>query len=331
MAPFLFLLSLFLISPARAAGAEEDCVNELRDISKQLNLRVACNTIEIAKKILEGQELVPRYLYHFAKKEHVLQNAKERTIPENVWNDSIMGEKNRRFALRPIRRGLYGTHNLDTNGFYDSGSYSWLMQIELEPACRNPQKVATFSGLEKDPRFIAWFKKKASLPMSLEDFAKKCPSSPPDYIAVYAGDERERCIQLAERFISENDIKIIQDSVVSRSFYIRNRSCIKNIRGTAAEQLEFLADEPSIFISECYGPPLDTTLSSVFTRLLMEDIVNEPVSEDVLDKLALNIQLFQSLYSRENAQNALNAFRVCRKANPTADCRPKVRTALKSR
>src|SRR3990167_403073 len=137
------LLSLLVPATSSRAEIPAGCLDVLREYAKEKALQVSCNISEITKKLMEGkEEVVPAKIYHFGKREYMLQNAEEGNIPADVWKNIIMGEKERRFELSKLRRGLYGTHVIDSNSFYDPRKYDWLMEIHIKEECRVPARVA---------------------------------------------------------------------------------------------------------------------------------------------------------------------------------------------
>lgn len=322
MTGLLFSLLLHLSTPALAAATfPDDCVDELKKFAQEESLKVSCTILDIAAKILEGKDTVPPRIYHFGKPDIIKRNVEARTIPQKDWDDYIMGEKNRRFPLTAIRRGLYGTHHIDTNFFFDN-EFSGMMEIEIKEECRKPDKVATMQNLEKDPRFIAWLKKQPE-EMPLEKFAGEC-----SYFTFNNGFGYPQCNSLAAKFLQEADIKVIQDSAIQKSFYIRDRNCIATIRGTEEELLESLANNPALIFHSCESKSA-LNGAGLLQNLLANSISQQKISPQTLAGIQANARLAsnEAYIPREPFLKGVDAFVACKKANPKADCREKVKAA----
>jgi hypothetical protein len=47
----------------------------------------------IAQEIYDHKPIVPSVIYHFGKKDYLLQDVEANTIPLDVWQNNIMGKK----------------------------------------------------------------------------------------------------------------------------------------------------------------------------------------------------------------------------------------------
>lgn len=291
--------------PAYAAEMPDECVEPVRELAKSNALEVACETAEITKKILAGDaNVVPPALYHFGKRDLLEMNAKENNIPKDAWDNSIMGEVNRRFKIQPIRRGLYGTHEIETNSFYSPGSYDWMMEIRIKPECRKPGKVVSLARLQDDPRFEKWITSTGGLPLTTAGFRNECNQTT-DYMNVY---EKAECREIAERFLKEADIKVIQDHIINRSFYIRDRNCVEGIRAKPADVVRIFAENPSLWIKSCSAYDFYGSYYR-FTPLLYKVLVHEDLSdvdEDTLDQLLNNTKLLNA--GDDSGRNLLDSL-----------------------
>src|ERR1700741_812997 len=55
--------------------------------------KISCDVYELAQRIFDGNGVVPEVIYHFGKREYLLEDIQARTIPEKAWNEFIMGNK----------------------------------------------------------------------------------------------------------------------------------------------------------------------------------------------------------------------------------------------
>lgn len=232
---FILFIVLFQI----LAFAEPEC--DYAATSAEV-LQLSCDSFEIANAILEKKEVVPSRIYHFGKEEYVQKNVAAKNVPQEDWDKYIMGDITR-FDLGYVRRGLYGTGGLDTNNYGQKG-YRALMEISIKDECRKPERVVSLEEIEKDSRFQAWFNKKKQ-PMSMESFAENC-------VLDYAKDyENKKCGKIVGEFLEDAKIGVIYDHMSRKSFYIRDRNCIENIRGTPSDWIEIFSNTPNLFISRC--------------------------------------------------------------------------------
>ena len=150
---FIFSFSI-LFAPIFAMAF--DCGQTPADLQAyEQTKQVDCQLRDIAQKINEGKDVVPKYLFHFGKKEYMDEDIAARNIPQKSWDDFVMSDKTR-FHLESNRRGLYGTAGIDTNGF-GGGMFNGLIQIQLKDECLNPKNVVTFYDMPKSERFKKWF------------------------------------------------------------------------------------------------------------------------------------------------------------------------------
>lgn len=284
-----------------------DCAQTPADLQAYKQTKsVNCQIKEIAQKINEQKNVVPKYLYHFGKKELLEQNIKAQTIPQEAWDDKIMGTKTR-FHLQPNRRGLYGTAGIDTNNF-GGDSYNWLMQIEIKEECQQPKNVVTFYDVARSKRFETWFE---SLDPEQKNGFKEarevdntCFSYGAEHVP-YTGDFADsRCTQIMNNYIEKSNIKIVQDHVIKKAFYIRDRSCIKAIKGKPEELLEIALKNDLLWITPCDDKYSDGAGS--FTLVLASALKEYPTELPLktVDKLIEKAKV-------GGASEPLQAYRRC--------------------
>jgi hypothetical protein len=209
-----------------------------------------CDEEVVAQKISEGIEMVPKVIYHWGQKKHMLENAKKGTIGRWDWAMYIMGGSSSRYKLGSIRKGLYGTNNIINNKF-GGGQYNWINEVHIKDECRKANKVIGLIGLTENPLFIDWFDEEST---SLEEFKTFCfegkPSIPKMNIKKF-DDVTGYCANKIYDFIKDNDIKIIQDHFVKMSWYIRDRSCIQNIKGSDLDVLQMFSQKEALWKQSC--------------------------------------------------------------------------------
>lgn len=235
---WLFSLILFLIQvSAFAFEKEENCLGK-NLISEQV-AELSCDVADIAYAIINQDEIVPKNIYHLGKREVLDKDIKARTVPKEDWDKFIMGDSTT-FELAPSRRGLYGTSTLDTNTFINEA----MIEIAIKDECRQPTRVATLLNLHEDPRFVKWYKTNKDS-MSIEEFSQVCG------MIDYQKYDDPRCEKLVTDFLDSHKIAVIQDHIIKKSFYIRERSCIETIRGTPEEIIDIFATNPELWMHRC--------------------------------------------------------------------------------
>lgn len=274
---YLILLLLFLFQlPAFA----EEC--DYSASSEEI-LKLSCNVKDIVKSILEEEEgVVPKRIYHYGKKEILNKNIEAKTVPQNDWDKYIMGDATK-YALNVSRRGLYGTGGIDTNNF-GRGNFNWLMEISIKDECRKPERVISLEGLHDDRRFKNWFKKRKDTPFSLSDFSKKCVID----IYDHKGYVDKKCEDLVTAFLAEGKFAVVLDHLVKKSFYVRERSCVENIRGTPEDLMEIATETPSLWMFRC-GYQHQYNLSSLVIQTMAS--IDKPLDTATQAKLKKNLKL----------------------------------------
>ena len=120
----------------------------------------------------------PPKLIHFGQQKYLLEDRKINTIPTQVWEGYVMGEKNN-WNLPEVRRGLYGA-GFNASQFAPSckgKKRAWLMVIYLNKDCQKQNKIADLRTLPKSKEFHTWYKN-SKLPSqyfrNIDDFFFSC-------------------------------------------------------------------------------------------------------------------------------------------------------------
>jgi hypothetical protein len=270
----LILLTLFFLClSALTHGKDCDPNDEIKELS--------CFIQDISKKVLEQKEVVPHHIYHFGKKPILDNDIAAGTIKQADWDKFIMGDQTR-YQLGSVRRGLYGTGGVDSNEFF-ADSYNWLIDIKIKDECRKPSRVVDLSHLEEDPRFINWFKKKAR-DINLSSFGSKCIITDDNYQGYNSND----CEELVTDFLKETKVAIVQDHIIEKSFYIRDRSCIEKITGSPDDWVDVLASRPNLWLDRCGNMNLDSLPALLFHSL---PLMKKPFTKSTRDQIVKNFDL----------------------------------------
>lgn len=310
MKMLVLIYFIFNLIPAIA----KDCPIFDDPISKEI-LSLDCSVKNVANAILNGDEVVPSRIYHYGREDVLSKNIPDRTIPQEDWDQYIMGEENLH-GLKPERRGLYGRAALSLWFMRES-----FIEISIKQECRNPKNVISLNRLNENKDFINWFEKKKKIKkydLSLKEISSKCyVKSQTDY----QGFGPESCRVIINEFLEDKKVKIIQDSLVEKSFYIRDRDCIENIRGADQyhETLDILASTPAFWIENCDEERLrlmEYTGPSVYKNnsFLMKHVfkglyhVADKVGLSVIEKLKEN-----GSYAHQSIPHAIDALLRCKK------------------
>jgi hypothetical protein len=315
-------LVLSTSSVVLAAEFDADCPFE--NSLRQQVAKLDCSFRGLAQHINEGNEIVPKTLYHYGKEEFLRHHAEKKTIAQDRWDKFIMGGETR-FPLEPNRRGLYGTAGVDTNSF-GTGEHNWLMEIHVKDECRDPKNVVTFFNMASSERFKKWF---AKLPAakrafsSEEEFGKVCFSSGKPKTN-HTGDFSEansKCGTFINAYLVQSKVKVVQDHAIRKSFYLRDRSCIEDIKATPKDLIELAAKRELLWLAPCEEAKsrgvgsLVTTVNRALARH------EAPVPDAALDKITENHKLAKM------PTDALEAYRRCRDSNNLAEYRDRIQKA----
>ncbi len=278
---------LLVVASLIGVSARADCPADSFESAAEAISRLSCDTETIASELQKGRPVVPSRLYHFGKKRYLLEDIEARAVPEKAWAEYIMGEKTS-YGLPPSRRGLYGTGGVDGNGFGGRES-NWLMEIHIKPECLVPQRLMTMPGLLQDTRFKEWYAAHSKdLSMPHDKFASVCFGDDGQPNGDYYGFEAQldECDTVVTRFMNDLRIAVVQDHIEPKSFYIRDRSCIKTIRGTADEWISILAEADYLWTRRCGNFGADH-----IPALLLQSLAErkEPLKPEVVKQLKKRI------------------------------------------
>jgi hypothetical protein len=283
--------------PARATNGSQSCTQiESKYIPAELK-RLDCNSREIARIVLEQKEVVPTKLYHFGERKYLDENIAARTIPEKAWHEHVMGEG--RYGLNPLRRGLYGTASLDTNDFYSDYMHNALMEIHISPECTLPEHVVTLIHLPQDPKFAKWFLNAKEIPfLTLTAFEEACfeQDGSPKNMKMIRGGWESICEKIVTRFLDEASIKVVHDHEIQKSFYIRDRACIKTVLGTPEELLHLFASQIHLWLNSCHEDTLKMSEKTKSLFAVLTDALgnyDKPVPAATIDQLKQNVSLLK--------------------------------------
>ena len=198
----------------------------------------------------------PRILFHTGDREVLAQDIAAHTIPQPAWDRFVFGKTN--FDLPEFRKGLYGAERLSDINLYLAyellaGRKPWVMSVQVGPECRTDSAVFTSEYIvfpesnprSKQNRFSSWYW--ANHINQLKG-SEQCLLTGSDRLywddqALYdlhslSQSEQTRlavCNDVMNRFIQSQQIRTLVDPVNDDSWYLRDRSCIQNIRGTVAD------------------------------------------------------------------------------------------------
>ncbi len=221
-----------------------------------------CNPEETARKIVAGKYQPRNILFHYGKKEILKKDVLAGTVPQNDWDDYIMGEKTT-YHLKRFRRGLYGTEYLESADTFGSSTYDGLMEIQIEESCLVPQRIATMFGLARTTMFKKWYESKL-FDQNFDVWKKACferDGSPKiNQFEFYRNPEsginsnkESNCEKVVAEFFIEKNFAIIQDNAgdLTRSWAIRDRDCIHKISGSSAFWSKSFSTRSELWKNQC--------------------------------------------------------------------------------
>jgi hypothetical protein len=224
----------------------------------------ACEPDKTAREILQGKKTIRPILFHYGKKEILLKNVALGTVSPEDWDDFIMGTKTR-FHLKRFRRGLYGTELVESADRFASSTYDWLMEIQLNPSCLAPERLATVKGITRSPAFKYWYQSKP-YGIELKDWKTKCfyrNGDPDESQFSFYGKEKNIlddrsipesiCEKVVGDFFEEKRFALIQDHAgdLTLSWALRDRTCIHAIVGSPAHWAREFAYREEFWKNQC--------------------------------------------------------------------------------
>jgi len=220
-----------------------------------------CDAREVASGILHSTRAPRNTLFHYGKKDLLMKDVTSGNIPEQDWNDFIMGEKTR-FKLKPFRRGFYGTEYAEDADSFGDATYNWLVEVELKPECLESSRVVSLVYLPQSTAFQTWYQGKG-FTTSFDDWKALCfdrenyPRS--QYFIDYknksqtADFNETACESVVNHYYSEQKFALIHDYAgeLVRSWAIRDRSCIQKIKGSDEYWTHAFANREELWVNTC--------------------------------------------------------------------------------
>jgi hypothetical protein len=252
---------------------------------------------------------VPEVLFHFGKREILEIDIQAQAIPREAWDRFIMGNETR-YDLPRYRRGLYGATEPGYADFFgdqllESGNLPWMMEIQLSDHCRQEQSLIDPRTLPFDGRFWDWFDQ--SRPLEFQNvvrFVDACYSREsngsyrPLYKTIRMNGVEGPCELTVAQFLEQTHVQVVIDHAWGESFYLRDRSCIEAIRGTALEQIHWMISK-STYFRQVPIPYQGRRITSPYPRygsgtfvILMQALLEleAPLSNGDMHALRLQIQ-----------------------------------------
>lgn len=200
-------------------------------------------------------------LFHYGKRDLLMKDVAAHTIPEADWNEFIMGETTR-FKLKRFRRGFYGTEFPEDADRFGDDTYNWMVEVVLKPECRIPSKVASLVYLPDHPAFRSWYSS-SHQSISFESWKKECFDSAgyPHFHQFHyyknpnesADFEETTCEKTVGDYFEFSKLALVQDHVgdLVRSWAIRDRNCIQDIRGSDQYWAQEFTRRPDFWKNSC--------------------------------------------------------------------------------
>lgn len=272
---------------------------------------VACDPQYEAEQILAQKKMIPAEVFHFSRKETLLQDLKDHHLSEKSWESSLTGG-DPGSGPRKVRRGLYVSDGIDTHisaGTFFGEKNNWLVQFSLTDECREPKKMATLLGLENDPRFLTWFQKinpnfREGF-LNIKEFAETCHARESLTIDGYTD---LRCEKIVLRFFEDAKISVVQDHQASKNFYLRDFNCIEGLRGHPEDMIQILVSQ-DFWAASCSIEHLSDYTPYLLGISLSE--ISKPLSKADYESLFQNVGLLRSESVRLEMAKMLNGYQQC--------------------
>lgn len=202
-----------------------------------------------------------RVLFHAGERAILRENLEAHTVPATAWDKFIMGKTH--FDLPEYRKGLYGAETVAGTSLYAlyrflDGGDGWLMAITVKQDCLSPASVHAGGYVVRAEaydagRFARWYANHRDRYRKLE---KTCLLEYRDFSEWHEGilyslqkaapAERalsDRCTPVLDDYLKEEKLKVVFDAVNPASWYLRDRACIEDIRGTPDELFTLILDQ----------------------------------------------------------------------------------------
>ena len=193
------------------------------------------------------QPLPPKVIYQVGQKSFLQQDSAAGTVPQDAWDQYIMGSDTR-YGLVPWRRGLYGGANFDGlelygNLYFGKPKTPWVMKITIKDECRTAEAS---THIRTDPRYANWVIAHVNEILKsnsecLNRNATTCSDLLIGFNAIAYGKAEESCDALQSRYLSDVNARAVKDGMWPDSWYLRDRSCIENIEASPSAVLSVLA------------------------------------------------------------------------------------------
>jgi hypothetical protein len=218
-------------------------------------------------------------LFHAGARPALEEDIAAHTVPADAWDKYIFGKTN--FDLPPYRQGLYGAEAVAGTSLYVLYDFlgaenPWLMMIHLKPEClRGDSLFDEDFSVAKDPakggRFSRWYLAHREKYRALEtdcladagDYGSWETGAPYNVNGADAETQRltKLCTPVLDDFLRANDVKVARDGVNDDSWYVRDRACIADIRGTPDELFDRIlagqvGDPEEDFVKNFFGDPV---------------------------------------------------------------------------
>ncbi len=267
----------------------------------------------------------PARIFHFGIRANLKNDIAAQTVPLDFWNRSIMGADTN-YGLVPYRRGLYGSSTPAApvaygDSYLGTGKMPWFMIIEIDRNCSRKPAILDHAPEQSylDPRFLAWVDRVKPEPFvtqsAILDACFPVMNSGGTTWRVpklnsIRGTENE-CDRMVNRFLDDEKIGVVSDYAWPDSWYIRDRACIKSIRGTPRDILEIMASDRDFWDPKKMGDPLSEEVEdnlprvgSSFGVILARALADAGFPKGTLIRLRANLRLHpdsDSLFGFERA------------------------------
>ncbi len=304
MFKFIFLVSAIAFFGCATTGPAKISPN------KHLEA-VACDPQYEAEQILAQKKMIPAQVFHFSRKEVLIQDLKDQRFSEKSWEASLAGG-DPGSGPRKVRRGLYVSDGIDTNisaGTVFGAKNNWLLQFSLTEECREPNKMATLLGLENDPRFKTWFQKISPSVregfLNIKEFTKACQARES---LTFDGYTDLRCEKIVLKFFEDAQITVVQDHQASKNFYLRDFNCIESMRGHPEDMIQILVSQ-DFWAASCSIEHLSDYTPYLLGISLSES--SKPLSKADYESLFQNVGLLRSESVRLEMAKMLKGYQQC--------------------
>lgn len=240
-------------------------------------------------------DFVPKALYHFGSYEPLMKDVAARTVPERDWSRYIMGDETR-FGQKIYRRGLYGTAHPGFSSYFgdrllenEAVRAPWMIRIAVKDECRREEPL-NLATLYLDPRVVRAlatfrdpeFPDAASFHSGCYHIDDDSEEEIADFEMVTGVAPATPCEAMADRIFRTLKPKIAVDSIWHQSWYIRDRSCIERIDGSATSNLKWMTEIPGYWLDRPttnYKRKWNYFQNASVALILMRALIEAPVAD----------------------------------------------------